>query len=138
MKIQSIRTYRLECRLDEPFGFSQWSYSTRTALLVEIVTDDGQSGWGECYGPANVTQAAITGSYAPRIMGLDVLQTELIWHRMWDASLDFARRGVMMGAMSGVDMALWDLKGKILGLPLAELWGGRIRDRVPCYATGRH
>jgi D-galactarolactone cycloisomerase len=57
---------------------------------------------------------------------------------MWQWSLDFARGGIMMGAMSGIDMALWDLKGKFLGLSVSELMGGRYRDSIPCYATGMY
>jgi D-galactarolactone cycloisomerase len=57
---------------------------------------------------------------------------------MWQWSLDFARGGIMMGAMSGIDMALWDLKGKSLGLSVSELMGGRYCDMVPAYATGMY
>ncbi len=113
MKIDCIRTHHLRDELDEPFGFSQWYYSTRNTLWVEIVADDGTTGWGECYGPAEVYQAAITSFYAPRLLGLDPLATDRLWHNMWQWSLDFARGGIMMGAMSGIDMALWDLKGKV-------------------------
>jgi D-galactarolactone cycloisomerase len=138
VKIEGIRTYRLEHQLDEPFGFSQWSYSTRRALLVEVLAEGGASGWGECYGPAEVTQKAITSFYAPLLRGREALATDAIWHALWQASCDYARRGVMMGAISGIDMALWDLKGKVLGLPCAELMGGRLREQVPCYATGMY
>ena len=71
MRIDCIRTYHLRDELDEPFGFSQWYYSTRNALLVEIVGDDGTTGWGECYGPAEVHQAAITSFYGPQLVGRD-------------------------------------------------------------------
>lgn len=138
MRISCVRTYRLACPLGEPFGFSQWRYASRHALLVRVSADGGAEGWGECYGPAAVNQAAIMSFYAPRILGLDALQTDVVWHHMWRASLDFARRGVMMAAISGLDMALWDLKGKALGVPVSELMGGRHRDRVPCYATGMY
>jgi D-galactarolactone cycloisomerase len=138
MKIDCIRTHHLRDELDEPFGFSQWSYSTRNTLWVEIVADDGTTGWGECYGPAEVYQAAITSFYAPRLLGHDPLTTDRLWHNMWQWSLDFARGGIMMGAMSGIDIALWDLKGKSLGLSVSELMGGRYRDSLPCYATGMY
>jgi D-galactarolactone cycloisomerase len=62
----------------------------------------------------------------------------VLWHRMWQSSLDFARRGVMMAAISGIDMALWDLKGKSLGVSVSELLGGRYRDSLGCYATGMY
>lgn len=138
MKIECIRTHHLRDRLDVPFGFSQWFYDTRNTLWVEIIADDGSTGWGECYGPAEVYQAAITSFYAPRLLGLDAMATDVLWHTMWRSSLDFARGGVMMGAMSGIDMALWDLRGKALGLSVSELMGGRYTEQVPCYATGMY
>jgi D-galactarolactone cycloisomerase len=138
MAIATIRTHLLEHQLDEPFGFSQWYYAKRNALLVEITTDDGATGWGECYGPAAVTQSAIHNFYAPQLIGWDPLRNEAAWQHCWRASLDFARKGIMMGAMSGLDMALFDLKGKLLGVSASELMGGRLRDAVPCYATGMY
>lgn len=137
-RIKSIRTHLLEHDLDEPFGFSQWTYSKRRQLLVEIEDGDGVVGWGECYGPAAVTQAAIQDFYAPLLIGLDPLRNEAAWQHCWQASLDFARKGVMMGALSGLDMAMLDLKGKLLKVSASELMGGRVRDRVECYATGMY
>ncbi len=138
MKIACIRTHHLHCKLDKPFGFSQWSYSERSVLVIEIITDTGLSGWGECYGPAEVIQSAVTHYYGPRIIGMDALSNDVIWQHMWRSSLDFARGGVMMAAMSGIDMALWDLKGKVLDSSISELMGGQQRDAVPCYATGMY
>ncbi|VGO21729.1 mandelate racemase/muconate lactonizing enzyme family protein [Pontiella sulfatireligans] len=136
--IESIRTYRLQHKLEESFGFSQWHYDTRNALLVEIIDDSGAVGWGECYGPAEVTQSGISSFYAPLLIGWDPLKNEAAWQHCWRASLDFARKGVMMGAMSGIDMALLDLKGKLLNVSVSELMGGRVRDQVQCYATGMY
>lgn len=138
MKIDCIRTWHLRDTLDTPFGFSQWYYGTRNTLWVEVVADDGTRGWGECYGPSEVFQTAIQSFYGPRLLGQDALATDVLWHLMWRSSLDFARRGVMMGAMSGIDMALWDLRGKVLGQSVSELIGGRYIDKVPCYATGMY
>lgn len=138
MNIECIRTHHLRCHLDKPFGFSQWSYDQRNVLAVEIIADNGVSGWGECYGPADVIQAAVEKFYAPRILGLDALSTEMIWHHMWRSSIDFARSGIMMAGMSGIDMALWDLKGKALDMSVSQLMGGCLRDKVPCYATGMY
>lgn len=138
MKIKCIRTHHLRCQLDQPFGFSQWSYDQRNVLVIEVITESGLSGWGECYGPAGVIQAAAEKFYAPRLIGMDALATDVIWQSMWRSSLDFARGGVMMSAMSGIDMALWDLKGHALGLSVSQLMGGKHRDIVPCYATGMY
>lgn len=136
--IESIKTHRLQHKLEESFGFSQWHYDTRNALLVEVIDDSGAVGWGECYGPAEVTQAAINSFYAPLLIGWDPLKNEAAWQHCWRASLDFAMKGIMMGAMSGLDMALLDLKGKLLGVSASELLGGRVRDTVQCYATGMY
>lgn len=138
MKIECIRTHHLRCHLKRPFGFSQWSYDQRNVLIIEVISDAGVSGWGECYGPADVIQSAVENYYAPRILGLDATSTDLIWHHMWRSSLDFARAGVMMAAMSGIDMALWDLKGQAMEMSVSELMGGRHRDIIPCYATGMY
>ncbi len=136
--IECIKTHRLQHRLPEPFGFSQWHYEVRQQLLVEIVDSSGAIGWGECYGPAEVTQTAITSIYAPLLVGWDPLQNEAAWQHCWHASLDFARKGILMAAISGLDMAMFDLKGKLLGVSASELMGGRVRDQVPCYATGMY
>jgi D-galactarolactone cycloisomerase len=72
------------------------------------------------------------------LIGRDPLQNEAAWQHCWRASLDFARKGIMMGAMSGLDMAMFDLKGKILGASASELMGGRVRETVQCYATGMY
>ncbi|MGJ8639566.1 MAG: mandelate racemase/muconate lactonizing enzyme family protein [Opitutaceae bacterium] len=136
--IECIRTFRLYHELEESFGFSQWHYSARNALLIEVVDDSGAVGWGECYGPSEVTQSGIDSFYAPLLLGRDPLKNEASWQHMWRASLDFARKGIMMGAMSGLDMAMLDLKGKLLGVSASELMGGRMRDEVQCYATGMY
>jgi D-galactarolactone cycloisomerase len=136
--ITSIKTYRLQHKLEESFGFSQWHYDIRNALLVEIIDDSGTVGWGECYGPAEVTQTVINSFYAPLLIGWNPLRNEAAWQHCWRASLDFAMKGPMMGAMSGLDMAMLDLKGKLLDVSVSELMGGRVRDQVQCYATGMY
>jgi D-galactarolactone cycloisomerase len=85
-----------------------------------------------------VTQSAIDSFYAPLLIGWDPLKNEAAWQHCWRASLDFARKGIMMGAISGLDMALLDLKGKLLNVSVSELMGGRVRDQVQCYATGMY
>ncbi|MGI9392184.1 MAG: mandelate racemase/muconate lactonizing enzyme family protein, partial [Parvibaculales bacterium] len=138
MKIASIRTHYLQCDISPPLGFSQSFYKHRNFLLVEIISDGGISGWGESYGMAPVTQKAISDFYAPLLIGEDPLSIDVLWHKMWQSSLDFARKGVMMAAMSGRDMALGDLKGKALGRSISNLMGGAARQIVPCYITGMY
>ena len=136
MKIERIRTYRLSCPLPEILGYAQGRFGSRQALLVQVLTTDGLSGWGEATGPAAIIQCAINTFYAPKLIGKNPLQTELLWNTLWRSSRDWARRGPMLAAMSALDIALWDLKSKAFGVPLCDLLGGKIRDRIPCYATG--
>lgn len=136
--IKRIRTHLLQCQLDQPFGFSQWFYRSRNNLIVEIEDDSGHIGWGECYGPTEVTQTAIHANFAAMYLNSDPLRNEAIWQRSWQSALDFSIKGILMGALSGLDMATMDLKGKRLGVSVSELMGGRVRDQVPCYATGMY
>ena len=138
MQVTGIRTYPLRAKLEVPFGFSQFYFEHREALLVEVTCEDGAAGWGECFGPALPAQAAIESCVAHLVVGHNAFDTELIWHRVWQRNLDHARHGSLMAALSGVDMALWDLKGRLAGLPLHRLLGGARVEQVPCYATGHY
>ena len=82
MKIKSVRTHILEAALSQPFAYSRAWYDTRTAMVVEIETDDGCVGWGECYGPARIT-AAVVQTAAPWLIGQDPLRTEFLWQMIY-------------------------------------------------------
>lgn len=135
-RIVCIRTFHLRCKLPEALVAPQERFDHRAALLVQVIADTGAEGWGECAGLPEVAQTAVHAFYAPRLLGRDALQTENLWHEMWRSSLRWSRRGMMISALSGLDMALWDLKGQVLRLSLSEMMGGRLRERLPCYATG--
>lgn len=138
MKIVSIESYVLTDKLKESFYFSQWGgYSERKICIVKITSDSGHVGWGgEGYGPAGVIKAGIE-HITPFILGQNPLETETIWGGiMYRRTLDFARRGVLMSAVSAIDVALWDLKGKLLDLPVYQLLGGKKREYILPYATG--
>lgn len=135
MKILDIRTYVLEAALTEPFAYSQAWYETRGACLVEIVGEDGNSGWGEAFGPARLT-APVVEFYKPLLLGCDALATELHWQTLYNRLRDHGQKGLAIEALSAVDIALWDLKGRHLGLPVHRLMGGPLRTRVEAYATG--
>ena len=137
MKIASVEVAVLRHELSRPFGFSQWWFTARTCCLVTIATDDGLVGYGECYGPPEPIKAVIDTVYAPLILlGADPLDNEVLWERMYNRMRDYGQKGVAVAAISGVDIALWDLKGKATGLPVCKLLGGAFRDRVQAYATG--
>ena len=135
MKIADVRTYVLEAALTEPFAYSQAWYERRGAMLVEVVGEDGTSGWGEAFGPARLT-AAIVQHYRPLLIGADALATEATWQALYNMLRDHGQKGLPVEALSAVDIALWDLKGRHLGLPIHRLMGGPLRTRVEAYATG--
>ncbi|UXX79384.1 mandelate racemase/muconate lactonizing enzyme family protein [Reichenbachiella carrageenanivorans] len=135
MKIIKIEPYIICHQLDTPFHFSQWQYDTRKICIVKITLEDGTYGWGEGYGPANVVKAAIE-FFAPFIMGRNALENETIWQEMYLRSMDYARSGTFTAGMSAIDVALWDLKGKILNQPVSVLLGGIKNPLIEPYATG--
>ncbi|MCD6354114.1 MAG: mandelate racemase/muconate lactonizing enzyme family protein [Prolixibacteraceae bacterium] len=135
MKIQKIEPFVVNQNLKEPFHFSQWEYQSRTICLVKVTTDDGVYGWGEGYGPANLVKAGIE-FFNQFIIGMNALDHEVVWQQMYLRSLDYARRGVMLAALSAIDIALWDIKGKHYQLPVSTLLGGRKNEFVKPYATG--
>lgn len=135
MKIRDIRTYVLDTALAEPFAYSQAWYERRGACLVEIVGEDGNSGWGEAFGPARLT-APIVEYYKPLLIGEDALATERHWQTLYNRLRDHGQKGLAIEALSAVDIALWDLKARHLGVSVGRLLGGRLRDKVEAYATG--
>lgn len=135
MKISRIDTYVLRDQLERDFYFSQWAYSERKICIVRITTDSGVIGWGEGYGPADVLEAGIH-LLTPLLIGRNPLEQETLWFDMYRKTLDYARRGILVASISALDIALWDLKGKILNLPVSTLLGGSHRSRVMPYATG--
>lgn len=135
MTIEKIETFILKDTLNQSFFFSQWEYSERCICVVKVTTSDGQHGWGEGYGPAAVLESGIK-FLEPIVLGENPLENEVIWNKMYRKSLDFARRGVLMASVSAIDIAIWDLKGKILNLPVSTLLGGAHRKQIQPYATG--
>ncbi|QCX37613.1 mandelate racemase/muconate lactonizing enzyme family protein [Aureibaculum algae] len=135
MTIEKIETFILKDKLSKSFFFSQWEYSERCICVVKITTSNGEFGWGEGYGPANVLEEGIK-FLEPFVIGQNPLENEVIWHNMYRKTLDFARRGILVASMSAIDIAIWDLKGKILGLPVSTLLGGAHRKKIRPYATG--
>jgi len=135
MIIEKIETYVLRDKLSKSFFFSQWEYSERCICVVKVTASNGQYGWGEGYGPAEVLDAGIK-LLKPIVIGSNPLENEVVWNQMYRKTLDFSRRGTLVASMSAIDIALWDLKGKLLGLPVSTLLGGAHRDEIRPYATG--
>lgn len=113
---------------------SSW-YGQMWATVVEIKSE-GISGYGFIGGASRGSVAAIEDQFKIFLEGADPFNTELIWEQCFRASQYYGRKGSALNAISGIDIALWDLKGKVLGRPVYDLIGGKTKDRLRAYATG--
>ena len=135
MKITNIKPYVLNEDLEKEFFFSQWEYSNRKICIVKIICDDGMVGWGEAYGPATVVKESIN-YIKQNIIGMNPLDSDVIWSTLFRRVHDYGRSGVFVSAISAIDIALWDIKGKYYKLPVSTLLGGSYREKIRPYATG--
>ncbi len=135
MKITGVKTHILHHQLDAPFQSSFSTFRARRHLLVEIETDTGVIGWGECLGPADIN-AAVVSAMAPMLIGRPALDIEPIWLSLYNEFRDQGQRGNIHTALSGIDIALWDIAGKHFDAPIHQLMGGAWRLDIPAYATG--
>ena len=139
MKIISIKSHVLRYELDKELGYSQQYYKHRTAHLVEVETDEGITGWGECFGPGNIALAnkyIVEKVIQPLIKGDNPLKKEYIWHKVYNLLRDSGQKGMPIQALSGIDIALWDILAKKSNLPLYQLLGGKTNDKIPVYGYG--
>jgi len=104
-------------------------------LVVEIELDDGTIGIGNAALAPHATKATIDTYLKPLLIGTDPLDSEYIWQSMYRRTLPFGRKGIGMTAISAVDLAVWDAKGKLLGQPVFKLLGGRTKSKIPVYAS---
>jgi len=137
--IKSVTTHVVTTPIKRPFTSARgWLYKTRGTCLVEIETTDGVVGWGECYGPSAVAKSFIDTQLAARVIGRDPFDVEVIWEDLYNRIKDYGPKGMSIAAISGIDIALWDLMGKIVGKPVHKLIGGAFRTEVAAYATGMY
>ncbi|MGE0800345.1 MAG: mandelate racemase/muconate lactonizing enzyme family protein [Lautropia sp.] len=139
-KVRDVKLHVLKAPLAEPFAFSQGWVRQRSATLIEIVTDSGLVGWGEAFAqglePPEIAAKTVEVALKPLLIGADPTAVEVLWHTMYHATRDYGRKGSVIAAISGVDLALWDIAGKTLNVPVHQLLGGAFRSRVQPYATG--
>ena len=131
MKITKVKSYVLQYDLEEELGYSQQYYAKRTAHIIEITTDNGLVGYGEAFGGGGVAlanQTIVEQVIAPLIVGMNPLDNEVIWHKVYNLLRDHGQKGMPLQSLSGVDIALWDIKGKFYEQPLYQLLGGAFRD----------
>lgn len=139
MKITKITSHVLQYDMPELLGYSQQYYAKRSAHLVEIETDEGITGWGECFGPGNIAianKSIVENVIQPMILGDDQMDRDVIWHKVYNLMRDHGQKGMPLQALSGVDIALWDIAGKVAQLPLHKLLGGAHRKDIPVYGYG--
>jgi D-galactarolactone cycloisomerase len=137
MKITDVACHILQCKVDKPFVSARgWVYGTRSSCVVEISTDEGITGWGECYGPSAVARTFIETQYKARVVGKDPFDVEAIWEDLYNRIKDYGTTGMAVSAISGIDIALWDIMGRAVGKPVHKLIGGAYRSEVIPYATG--
>ncbi|MBU1358923.1 MAG: mandelate racemase/muconate lactonizing enzyme family protein [Gammaproteobacteria bacterium] len=140
MKITDVKTHVLSTPLEEPFAFSMGWVTQRSAVIVELSTDEGVTGWGEalCHGlqPPEIAAAIIETALKPTVVGQDPFDVDVLWERMYNRTRPFGQKGAVPNAISAVDIAIWDCMGRALGKPVHKLLGGAYRTEVQPYATG--
>jgi len=156
MKITKVEAYWLRCPIPEKKQHrSDYGLLTNFDMtLVVITTDNGLQGYGEAkaaVGSSGVCASIVScieNELRPILIGQEAGQISKLWEQMYNGTRDhyalkrgrtfpiLGSRGLTISAMSGVDMALWDLKGKALGVPVVDLLGGAMRDKMEAYASG--
>ena len=139
MKITRITSHVLGYDLPESLGYSQQYYNKRTSHLIEIETDEGITGWGECFGAGNIAFAnkgIVEKVIQPMVLGMQALDRDVIWHKVYNLMRDHGQKGMPLQALSGVDIALWDIAGKVAGLPIYKMIGGAHRKKIEVYGYG--
>lgn len=136
MGIRNVEAVALQRDLSERFANAQKWRSSREYCLVKIVNEDGTTGWGECWGPVAGNRELIDEYAGPWLVGRDPFAIEQIHEELRYKLSSAFHSFVPASVLSGVDIALWDLKGKLLGEPISELLGGRRRSEVDAYASG--
>ena len=139
MRITDVVVESYRAPIDPPISNGRYTYATIDLCLVRISTDEGITGLGVGDGGVTLQGAPemIRGTVAslqPALLGENPLHTERIWSKLWSPKL-LGRRGFTTRVVSAVDLALWDLKGRVFGVPVATLLG-RFRERLPVYVAG--
>lgn len=135
MKITDVKARPVTAIWDRDPFFPKNRYAS---VLIEVHTDEGVVGYGETtlgYFAPRVAESLVD-FYRPVLLGGDPLDHEILTREMRNVSVWWARAGAGPSVISGIEIALWDLKGKILGQPVCRLLGGVCREQVPVYASG--
>jgi len=112
------------------------TYSHKQAVIVRVRAKDGATGWGECaFDHPSLMTAFVHDGFKRELIGQDAWDAERLWDRLFYANHDLGPGGALANALAGVDLALWDLKARLLDVPVYKLLGGAYRDRVRAYGS---
>ncbi len=114
---------------------SLWMGPGQDPYAIEIFTDEGVTGCAVNYGGGPAACHVIAQHFRRFLVGADPFDIEMLWDQMYRSTLPYGLGGVTSMAISGVDLALWDLMGKALKQPVYRLLGGRTKESIPCYVT---
>jgi len=140
MKIASVETISVKIPFSfggAPTGYGGRNWTTNNILLVKVQTDTGLTGWGEafCYGCTDAVRAALQSMVAPIVIGRDARDIARLSYELQQSLHLFGRYGITIFALSGLDIALWDIAAKAANLPLHRLLGGAGQTSLPAYAS---
>ncbi|MGM0398623.1 MAG: mandelate racemase/muconate lactonizing enzyme family protein [Halobacteriota archaeon] len=137
MEIESVESIPVKLPLETPVSFSNRTIEYRDHAITYVRTTDGIEGVGYSLGyeGAPLIAEAVESLLAPMVVGEDPRDTERLWDRMYEGTIQIGRTGLLLRAISTVDIALWDVKAKAADEPLYKLLGG-YTDEVPAYASG--
>lgn len=134
MKISEVRAYIVRRPLDKALATSRSELKERMATIVQVKTQDGIEGLGEGVGVPNVIKEIVERNLAPMLIGEDPFDVERLWQKMFNR-LYWEPKGAWVCAISAVEMALWDIMGKAMDVPVYKLLGGLWRDKLEAYAS---
>lgn len=132
IRITRTSTHDFEWERERPITNGLHTYATSDVTIVQIETNVGVTGYG--VGRPRVGEREMRNEFLDRIVGLDPTMTEAIWESLWSPKMS-GRRGNETRALSSIDLALWDIKAKLAGLPLYRMLGG-FRSEIPIYIAG--
>ncbi|MFQ5972961.1 MAG: mandelate racemase/muconate lactonizing enzyme family protein [Alphaproteobacteria bacterium] len=151
MRITRVTPHAISVPLKRTFWMSREPYRTASEIIVEVTTDEGITGHGQIHGRPMAEIVDLLEQFGELITGMDALSHLAVWHKLFDTTTSRARATMdrdmgqphfgagknpqILAAIAGIDIALWDIKGKALGLPVWKLLGGENRP-VFCYGSG--
>ncbi len=135
MRIKDVRAYVISKPLTTPLRVARGDMQARTTVVVLVETDEGILGVGEAIGIPPMIKAAIEQYLKKMVVGEDPFDVEKLWTRMFVPTVYWELKGSYLSAISGIEMALWDIMGKAQKAPAYKLLGGKYRDRVKAYAS---